>query len=86
MYRGKTAYIALSISAGTLMQLYSLKGHLVSMSFQLRKITVELCLDIFPHSCLHLSSGEEKEISWQYFSQQTSCILPAVKCQECLTF
>lgn len=45
-----------------------------------------LCIDIFPHSCLHLSSGEEKEISWQYFSQQTSCILPAVKCQEYLTF
>lgn len=42
MCRGKPAYTALCISAGTLIQVYSLNGHLVSTPFLLAEISVEL--------------------------------------------
>lgn len=47
MYRGKPADVALSISAGALIQIYSLKGHLVSMSFMLGEIPLELPAQLF---------------------------------------
>lgn len=42
MYRGRTAYVALCISAGTLIWIYSLKGYLVAMLFLLEEIPIEL--------------------------------------------
>ena len=42
MYRGKAAYVALCISASTLIQIYSFKGHLAAIQFLLGEIPVEL--------------------------------------------
>lgn len=61
MCRGKSAYTALCIRAGTLIQVYPLNGHVVSMSFLL-EISVELhALLPFPDAYLQLFLEEENK-------------------------